>query len=228
MNTTKRNLQIGIFSALITFSACSGSSRQQNEKKDPMTTTHEQMTEQNRNEGSATNMHEQHQSLSDNFTHTNAVLLDQVYQLDETTEKEMEHTMDAYLQIKEALSEEDLNEVDDAIDLMNRRIQKIQLLRLEGEGLRAWKSHRELYLDKLEEMRHIEGLENKRSYFGHLSEIVYCTLKSFGLQEGNLYAVYCPMAFNNKGAYWITDSKEINNPYMGSKMPECGEIKEVL
>ncbi|MFO8002374.1 MAG: DUF3347 domain-containing protein, partial [Marinilabilia sp.] len=183
---------------------------------------------QESNKGTAADMHEQHRSLEENFKHTNAVLLDQVYQLDETTEQEMEHTIEAYLQIKEALAEEDLNAVNDAIALMDRKIQKIQLLRLKGEGLKAWKSHRELYLDKLEEMRHIEGLENKRSYFGHISEIVYCTIKSFGLQEGNLYAAYCPMAFNNQGAYWITDSKDINNPYMGPKVANCGEIREVL
>lgn len=228
MNATKQILQMGIFSALITFTACGGSSQQQEDKQDPMSTANEQMTEQGSNKGTASDMHAQHRSLAENFKHTNAVLLDQIYQLDETTEKEMEHTTDAYLQIKKALSEEDLNAVNDAIALMDRRIQKIQLLRLKGEGLRAWKSHRELYLDKLEEMRHIEGLEDKRSYFGHLSEIVYCTIKSFGLQGGDLYAAYCPMAFNNKGAYWITDSKDINNPYMGSKMPKCGEIKEEL
>ncbi|WP_414654639.1 MULTISPECIES: hypothetical protein [unclassified Flavobacterium] len=26
-------------------------------------------------------------------------------------------------------------------------------------------------------MRHIKGLDNKRSYFSHLSEIMYCTIK---------------------------------------------------
>ena len=31
-----------------------------------------------------------------------------------------------------------------------------------------------------------------------------------------------------KGAYWISQNEEIQNPYMGSKMPRCGEIKERL
>ncbi|MFO8234665.1 MAG: DUF3347 domain-containing protein [Bacteroidales bacterium] len=211
MKSTKQILKIGIFSALITLMACGRSSQKQDSNK-----------------GATEDMHEQHRNLADNFKHPNAVLLDQVYQLDDTTEQEMEHTIDAYLQIKEALAGEDLNTVNNAIALMDRKIQKIQMHRFEGEGLKAWKSHRELYLDKLEEMRHIEGLENKRSYFAHISEIVYCTIKSFGLQEGNLYAAYCSMAFNNQGAYWITNSQDLNNPYMGSKMPKCGKIKETL
>ena len=77
-------------------------------------------------------------------------------------------------------------------------------------------------------MQHIKGLDNKRSYFSHISEIMYCTIKSFGLKQGNLFAIFCPMAFDGKGAYWISDSKTIQNPYLGSKMPTCGEVKEEL
>jgi hypothetical protein len=36
------------------------------------------------------------------------------------------------------------------------------------------------------------------------------------------------MANNDKGAYWLSQIKEIQNPYMGQKMPNCGEIKKVL
>ena len=44
------------------------------------------------------------------------------------------------------------------------------------------------------------------------------------------YLKYVPvhMAFDSKGAYWISDSKSIQNPYMGSKMQTCGEVKEEL
>jgi ABC-type metal ion transport system substrate-binding protein len=44
------------------------------------------------------------------------------------------------------------------------------------------------------------------------------------LKSGMLYKQYCPMAFNNKGAYWISSSKEILNPYFGDKMLKCGRV----
>ena len=50
-----------------------------------------------------------------------------------------------------------------------------------------------------------QGLNNKRSDFSHSSEIIYFTIKSFGLKQGNLFAIFCPMTF---------DSKVIQNPYM--------------
>ena len=36
------------------------------------------------------------------------------------------------------------------------------------------------------------------------------------------------MAFDRKGDYWISDSKIVQNPYLGTKMPTCGDVKEEL
>ncbi len=42
--------------------------------------------------------------------------------------------------------------------------------------------------------------------------------------SGEIIKQYCPMAFNGKGAYWLSDSKEIRNPYFGDKMLRCGVV----
>ncbi len=41
-----------------------------------------------------------------------------------------------------------------------------------------------------------------------------------------VYYQYCPMAFNNKGAYWLSNQREILNPYFGNKMLKCGEVAD--
>jgi hypothetical protein len=33
---------------------------------------------------------------------------------------------------------------------------------------------------------------------------------------------------NNKGATWLSETKEIKNPYMGKKQPTCGSLKEEI
>lgn len=40
------------------------------------------------------------------------------------------------------------------------------------------------------------------------------------------HVMYCPMAFNNKGASWLQKSSEkrANNPYFGKEMPHCGKM----
>ncbi len=221
MNFKKRLLQIGFLSVLILFTSCGTGNNQKEAKSenDPDSEQHQADT---------SGMHGQHNSLANNFKHKNAVILNQVYQVKESTEREMEAVIEAYLVIKEAMDDEDLNTIDEATGLMIRRVNEVDPDQLKGEGLDAWRNHQSLYLDKLKELRHIAGIANKHSYFAHLSEIMYCTIKSFGLKTKELYVVYCPMAFDNIGAYWISDSKTIQNPYLGTKMPNCGEIKEVL
>lgn len=73
-----------------------------------------------------------------------------------------------------------------------------------------------------------EGCEKKRINFDAISGTFYTMLKKAELKNANIYHQYCPMAFNDKGAYWMSDMEEIKNPYFGSKMLECGEVADVL
>jgi hypothetical protein len=44
--------------------------------------------------------------------------------------------------------------------------------------------------------------------------------------EKPLYLAHCPMAFGNKGGFWIQGDKKIANPYYGAMMLRCGSVKE--
>ncbi|PQJ09362.1 hypothetical protein CJD36_019125 [Flavipsychrobacter stenotrophus] len=70
-------------------------------------------------------------------------------------------------------------------------------------------------------------IEHQREHFGMLSTDLYDLIKTFGTDKP-LFKDYCPMAFDKKGAIWISEVKEIKNPYFGSEMSKCGEIKEEL
>lgn len=227
MKSKIRFLQIAAVSLLLALASCGGNKQQKESYQGGMPTEHGSMST-NTQKNTVQDMHKQHNSLANNFEHQDIVILDEVYSLSETTTQEMEQVIEAYLQIKDGLIKEDETAVNQAASQMAEKVAAVIPTKLEGKGLEAWQNHQSLYEQKLKEMQHIKGLDNKRSYFSHISEIVYCTIKSFGLKQGELYAIFCPMAFNNKGAYWINDSKTIQNPYLGSKMPTCGEIKEVL
>lgn len=72
------------------------------------------------------------------------------------------------------------------------------------------------------------GIEAQRAAYETLSNNMTALIKKEGLSSGELYVAHCPMAFNDKGASWISSSKEIRNPYFGEKMLTCGEIKETI
>ncbi len=227
MKLRKRFFQIVAFSVVISLTSCGGRNQQKANKQSETPAQYGAMAYQNA-QGSTTDMHKQHNSLAENFSHKDIVIPEHPYQPVEATRKEMVQVIDAYLQLKDAFVKDDEQATDKAAGLMAEKVAAVVSTKLEGEGLEAWHNHQEVYEAKLIEMQHIKGLDNKRSYFSHISEIMYCTIKSFGLKHGNLFAIFCPMAFDGKGAYWISDSKTIQNPYFGSKMPTCGEVREEL
>jgi hypothetical protein len=71
------------------------------------------------------------------------------------------------------------------------------------------------------------AIEAQRSAFVGVTNAVEGMLKD-ALDTGKVYKQYCPMAFKNTGAYWLSESKEIANPYFGDKMYRCGRIDSII
>lgn len=80
-------------------------------------------------------------------------------------------------------------------------------------------------LDKIVEMKDIEM---QRAAFSDFNSGFYVAIKSFGLQNQKVFYQFCPMAFNDQGAYWLSNDEQISNPYFGDVMLRCGEVKDVI
>jgi hypothetical protein len=71
-------------------------------------------------------------------------------------------------------------------------------------------------------------LDQQRKAFSTLSNEMTTLVKTSKLSSGTLYVEYCPMANNNEGAFWLSNEKEIKNPYFGNMMLTCGSVKETI
>lgn len=71
-------------------------------------------------------------------------------------------------------------------------------------------------------------LAKQREMFLPLSEAMISVAKTAGSPGNALYVQHCPMAFNNTGGDWLSNSKEIMNPYFGDRMLHCGAVTETL
>lgn len=75
------------------------------------------------------------------------------------------------------------------------------------------------------------GITEMRQDFSMVSENLYPLLKVIGYEGNKIYWQNCPMAFgDDKPANWLSNTAEINNPYLGkfdpkykSGMLHCGE-----
>lgn len=79
-------------------------------------------------------------------------------------------------------------------------------------------------------------LEGMRRSFYTLSENLYNLLRTVQYDQQVIYHDKCPMAFNDQEeGYWISNTKEIINPYLGKKHPRyasgmigCGSVEDSL
>lgn len=71
-------------------------------------------------------------------------------------------------------------------------------------------------------------LEKQRVHFSTISQELIQLVESEGIRQGAAYVAFCPMAMEDKGAYWLTQEKEVINPYFGASMLTCGSIEKTL
>lgn len=82
--------------------------------------------------------------------------------------------------------------------------------------------------DEAAKVANAATLDDQRIAFSGVSDMMAMLVKGGKLSMGMLYLEYCPMANNNKGAYWLSNEKEIRNPYFGNAMLTCGSVKEMI
>jgi len=82
-----------------------------------------------------------------------------------------------------------------------------------------------VWLDVLNDLEKSNGIKEARVNFNSFSKLMIEANETYGLTNRTVYKDYCPMAFGDEGAYWLSEKKEILNPYFGSSMLTCGEVK---
>ena len=209
MKTTLLN---ALLLGLVTFSSCnSGSSDKIQTIKDSPTPT------------TATTDHAS-ASNDEDLKVVNARFTDVDAKVTNSIKEVIEH----YGHLKNALANDDAKQAGAAAKALNEAFTKVDQASLDEEQKAVLKDNG----DDLKEMaEHITtkpgDIGHQREHFAILSEDVYAIVKAFGPGK-TLYHYHCTMYNKNRGALWLSESKEIKNPYFGSKMPECSELKEVI
>ena len=82
--------------------------------------------------------------------------------------------------------------------------------------------------DEAAKLAETKDLDDQRKVFSTLSNEMTLLAKNGKLASGTLYVEYCPMANNNEGGFWLSNEKQIKNPYFGEAMLKCGSVKETI
>ena len=131
-----------------------------------------------------------------------------------------------YINLKNTLAKDDSKGASD-----NGKLLLASFNRFDTKALnpKQKKEYLDIADDAKEHAEHIganaDKLEHQREHFVLLSKDINDLITMFGSNR-KLYQDYCPMANDGKGAIWISEVKDIKNPYQGSKMLTCGSVKK--
>ena len=147
----------------------------------------------------------------------------------EDFQEQLSSTLQVYLELKEALVASDAEAAQKQAARVLAALEEVDMRLLETDAQhRYWMQKADDLVTHLKKLRSRQELEEQRESFRFISNLLVETAKAFGTGEGDLYLQFCPMANENKGAYWLSGQEIIRNPYYGEAMLSCGEVREEL
>jgi hypothetical protein len=134
---------------------------------------------------------------------------------------------EAYINLKNALVKNDAKTASASAKTMLAEIGKVPMDKMTTEQHTAWMNYTKKLSFDATHISEVAELEHDREHFMSLSKNMYAVVKAFPTSTP-VYYQFCPMANDNKGAYWLSADVTIHNPYFGDKMNGCPSTKETI
>ncbi|MFT2009855.1 DUF3347 domain-containing protein [Pontibacter sp. 13R65] len=201
----KKSIVYAAALAVLTFSACSS---------------------ENKNE--ATDSHEQAHATHEDAATGNIVVEAPSYSsVPDPVKTQISSLLKEYLTLKDALVAENAGNAKAAAERIVTLTNSMPVATLTGEQKQFAEDKTATVQQTASGIAGTTDLGAQRQQLEELSEATFALTKAFGAADAELYYQHCPMAFNDKGAYWLSSEKEIRNPYYGKSMLKCGTNEEV-
>jgi hypothetical protein len=150
------------------------------------------------------------------------------FTVDEIFQKQLATVFSAYIDLKDAFVSSEMEKVKKEGQKTIEALANVDMKLVSGPAHNDWMTFKDEMDANLKAISASSDIEKQRENFSKLSGSFYKTIKAFGLGGTTAYYEFCPMAFNDKGAYWLSDESKIRNPYFGDKMLTCGSVEETL
>ncbi len=156
-------------------------------------------------------------------------VIEPVWEIDEGFLEEFETVISGYLDIADALADDDFERAQNHGEKTVEIIEEIDTDPLDEMQRSAWEESAGRLGHMLHHIHHAGDMEEARTAFEEVTLALENIFDQFGMPPGvTLYRLHCPMAFGGEGADWFSDSEEVLNPYFGESMLECGGVVEKL
>lgn len=148
----------------------------------------------------------------------------QAEEIPEAFKQQLTAVVNQYYKIKEALVASQPVEASKQARATLMALEKVDMGLLRGAAHDDWMGVLMPMQKGLSNMAEATALEPQRESFIAVSDHLANAARTFGVVNDTVYVQRCPMADSNRGANWLSNSREIRNPYFGEAMLTCGEV----
>lgn len=165
--------------------------------------------------------------LSGNYSMMNRAVDNTIAAPEKFTEQ-LTDFVNQYFELNKSLVQSDFKMTQSNAKKLEISLNKIDKKLLDEEAYNAWLEQFSTLKKQIGQLQTAKDIEKQREIFSDLSNQIIEIAETFGLKIETVYVAYCPMALDDKGAFWLSEKEEINNPYFGDKMLRCGEVKKKI
>lgn len=135
-----------------------------------------------------------------------------------------------YIQLKDALVKDSLPMVNEAAKNVseNTKPDSAQLKAIDPAKQPGYTSLCSEIHARVGMLADAKDLQMKRTIFKEMTPSLKKLSEQYGSGKTPVYEQYCPMAFNNTGATWLSLETKIRNPYLPKTMLKCGMVQDTL
>ena len=135
---------------------------------------------------------------------------------------------DAYFDIQQALSRDSLADAGKGGEKLLKKLAAVDMKKFTGSAHMQWMTWEKKIKEAGRKLTQAEDIDAARIQLEALTEPMTAVIKTFSTGKTPVYRFHCPMAFDNKGAYWLQNSGQTRNPYFGASMLLCKDSVEEL
>ena len=145
-------------------------------------------------------------------------------ELVEKREAQKKEITNNYLALKNNLLVSDSLAVVKNAALLQQSLKNFRFKKLNLEQMNEATTKRKEIISLVAEVEATKSINKQRKIFEVLSVKFWDLATKFKVANNTLYLQVCPMT----NAVWVSDSKEIKNPYYPKNMLTCGAVKASL
>lgn len=151
------------------------------------------------------------------------------YEVSIDFQNQLSEVYNATLKLTDSFISGDAEKISNSSSIVKETLGKVDMSLLKSsEAHMDWMMNLKVMNAALDQISSTEDIKDQRTAYASFNKALYKSIKAFGTTTETIYYQHCPMALDSQGAFWLSNNKEIRNPFFGGSMLSCGSTSETI